>query len=89
MKHWNWDSQEELESFTNELDLIEYLMENAPDLFGSVLPRVVAIVSKPLDWDRMLVTELLGEEMSHVNEESMWAAFLWRKRSGKCYLKQG
>lgn len=45
--------------------MIEYVLEDAPDLFGNVLPHVMAI-SRRKPWDSVLVTELIEEEATRM-----------------------
>lgn len=50
---WRWNngigSAKKDCSASHELVMIEYLLENTPGMFGSVLSRVVAIERKPSD----------------------------------------
>lgn len=54
----------------NELDKFEYLLETAPDLFRSVLPRVIAI-QRHEPFDSSLVTELVGEELTYGKQDQI------------------
>lgn len=68
IKYWNRVEEQGREWFINEIDIIEYLLDTAPDLLGSVLPRVVAI-QRDEPFDSVLVTEFVGEELEYADDE--------------------
>lgn len=70
VKYWNMRDEEGRQWFINELDLDmnEYLLKTVPELFGDVLPQVVAI-RRLEPFGSALVSGFVGEELEYVEDE--------------------